>query len=144
VLASCFMDTSPGETLLPDVVVGRGGWHPAYARVVLIEQNAHLAVVLVDGNGDGAELEVEYWSRDNEWQPGPTSGYGPLDGLTPFASWQPNDDFVCALGRARPGDLVLIDYAGTTHQRLANEFGLWGFIADARPDGDAELPKLAD
>jgi hypothetical protein len=136
------VDTEHGQTLSPQDVLALGGWHPAYARVVLIAQNANRAVVLVDGNGDGAELEVEYWSREARWEPGPSSGYGPLGGVAPFVSWQPDDVSVCALGQARPGDPVLIDYAGATHQRIANEFGLWGFVADAPPDGKTELPRL--
>lgn len=44
--------------LSADAVVGAGGWHPQYARVLLIEHDDRNAVVLVDGHGDGAELEL--------------------------------------------------------------------------------------
>jgi hypothetical protein len=55
-----------GQTGLVDVlteatVLAAGGWHPRYARVVLIHQVVDEAVVLVDSNGDGAEIECERW-----------------------------------------------------------------------------------
>jgi hypothetical protein len=131
------MDPRP---LSPPVVLARGGWHPAFARVLLVEQSLDLALVLVDGNGDGAEVEVEYWRHDGEWEELASSGYGPLDAIEPFSSWRP-DGFVCALGRTGPGEAVIVDYAGSAHRRLANEFGLWGFIHDGRTETLDELPK---
>lgn len=51
--------------LSADAVIMVGGWDPRYARVLLIEHEENNALVLVDGNGDGAELELEYWHRDH-------------------------------------------------------------------------------
>lgn len=128
------------EPLAPPVVLARGGWHPAFARVLLVEQSGDRALVLVDGNGDGAELEVEYWRRGSQWEELASSGYGPLASVEPFNSWRP-DGFVCAVGRISPGEAILIDYAGSAHRRLANQFGLWGFIQEASLEALDELPK---
>ena len=44
-------------------VLGHGGWHPRYARVLAITSGGDYSFAVVDGNGDGAELEAEMW----EW-----------------------------------------------------------------------------
>ncbi len=87
------MDDGMAE-LSAEAIIRTSGWHPGYARVLLIEQAGDFAVVLVDGNGDGAELELEYWQRDADglWRGGSSSGYGSLymSGATagaPVTSW---------------------------------------------------------
>jgi len=52
------MDDGTTAALSPDVVIRYGGWDPRYARVLLIEHDDDQALILVDGNGDGAELET--------------------------------------------------------------------------------------
>ena len=72
------MSTDDGiRNLSADGIIMTGGWHLSYARVVLIEQDHDDAVVLVDGNGDGAELELEYRHRDVDglWYCGSTAGH---------------------------------------------------------------------
>ena len=78
------MDDGIGELSAAEII-RIGGWNPRYARVLLIEHDHDFAVVLVDGNGDGAELELEYWQRDADglWHGGSSSGHGPLDRLRP-------------------------------------------------------------
>ncbi|MDA8061582.1 MAG: hypothetical protein M0T80_03945 [Actinomycetota bacterium] len=63
-------------------VIAAGGWHPRYARVLATVVLGDEAVVLVDGNGDGSEVEAEHWCRDEqgEWVGVGSSGVGPLDG----------------------------------------------------------------
>jgi hypothetical protein len=51
------------DELTEELIIASGGWHPRYARVLLIQQIGDQAIVLVDGNGDGAEVESERWSR---------------------------------------------------------------------------------
>jgi hypothetical protein len=51
----------PGR-LTEDYVIQNGGWSRQYARVRLIVQDGDVAMALVDGNGDGAEYEIEAWS----------------------------------------------------------------------------------
>jgi hypothetical protein len=124
-------------------IIRAGGWHPRYARVLLIEHDEQDAVVLVDGNGDGAELELEYWHRGDtgRWHGGASSGHGPLAYLPDFQAWNAIN-FVAALGRARPGAEVSIEYGGKVFRRQATEFGTWGFVHAAdSPRGD-ELPTL--
>ena len=54
------------EALSAQTVIESGGWHPRYARVLLILQLGDEALVLVDGNGDGAEVESEQWFLTDE------------------------------------------------------------------------------
>jgi hypothetical protein len=60
------------RVLSEDAIIRIGGWHPRYTRVLLIEHDEDDAIVLIDGNGDGAELELEYWHRetDGTWRGG--------------------------------------------------------------------------
>jgi hypothetical protein len=137
------MDDAADGSLLAELVIRAGGWHPDYARVLLIEPGGAFALVLVDGNGDGAELELEYWYRDagGIWEGGSSSGHGALDWLPAASTWS-TGDFVCALGRAETPSVVSIGYGGTTYSRQANEFGLWGFVHDADSSRPDDLPTV--
>ena len=129
--------------LSADAVIRVGGWHPRYARVLLIEHDEDDALVLVDGNGDGAELELEYWHRDIDgtWSGGSTSGYGPLDFMPSGRRWDAGE-FVVALGRMAPATEVTLEYGGQTYHRTANEFGVWGLIHAADSARPGELPEM--
>lgn len=129
--------------LTADAIIRAGGWHPRYARVLLIEHDEQDAVILVDGNGDGAELELEYWHRgdDGRWRGGATSGHGPLALLPTFQTGN-GADFVAAVGRAQPLAELSIHYAGQVHRRRANEFGIWGFVHAADSPDASELPAI--
>jgi hypothetical protein len=75
------------EALNAQTVVERGGWHPRYARVLFILQLGDEGLVLVDGNGDGAEVESDQWFLTDEgWVAGSSSGIGPFDGR-PLWTW---------------------------------------------------------
>jgi len=129
--------------LSPEDIIRVGGWHPGYARVLLVEHDDHDAIVVIDGNGDGAELELEYWHRDSDdaWAGGSTSGYGPLDALSPAQSWDAGP-FVAACGRVAPATEVTIAYGGHVYRRTANDFGLWGFIHAADSASRGDLPAV--
>ena len=129
--------------LKADAIIERGGWNPRYARVLLIEHDEQDAVILVDGNGDGAELELEYWHHceDGLWHGGSTSGHGPLAFLPTFQAWNAGP-FVAAVGRARPNTQVSVAYAGQVYSRRANEFGTWGFVHAADSLDAGELPAF--
>jgi hypothetical protein len=131
------------RALSEDAIIGLGGWHPRYARVLLIEHDEGNALVLVDGNGDGAELELEYWFRDSDgtWLGGSSSGYGSLDFLASSQSWDAGD-FVAALGRVAPATEVSVEYGGHTYRRRANEFGIWGFVHTADSARPGDLPTV--
>jgi hypothetical protein len=136
------MDDGIGELSTAEII-RIGGWHPMYARVLLVEHHGEFGLVLVDGNGDGAELELEYWLRDADglWHGGSTSGHGPLDRLPLAQSWDAGL-FVAALGRVRPGAEVSVEYDGRVYGRQGNEFGTWGFIHAADSARPGELPTV--
>ena len=127
--------------LTDDLVIEAGGWTPAYARVLLIETHRDVAIALVDGNGDGAELEMEYWFRgDHGWTAGQTSGHGALDNVS-TVTWDAGP-MVCAMGRGEPGDVVLIRFGDQLHERLPNEFGIWGFVHKTEKWFTGHVPEL--
>ncbi len=130
--------------LTPEVILAEGGWNRKYARVLLIEEHSEQAIVLVDGNGDGAELELEYWSRegDGDWAGGSSSGHLSLDALGRVETWV-TGTHAAALGKAAPGSTVSLSYSGVSYSRQANEFGIWGFIIPVNPDLPEELPVVA-
>jgi len=138
----------PGEldltSLTDDLIITLGGWNPRYARVVMIAVDDDEAIALVDGNGDGAELEMEYWHKEHDgWSAGSTSGHGPLDSLS-ATRWDAGP-MVCAVGPAPPGDVVRIGYEGNVHECRANQFGVWAFIRKVRHmDFNHPLPELLD
>jgi hypothetical protein len=136
------MDDGTIAALSPDAVIRYGGWDPRYARVLLIARDGDLALALVDGNGDGAELEVEYWHHyDGGWHPGASSGYGPLASMAPVNTWNAGE-LVCALGRGSPGSHVHIAYGDRTYTREANDFGVWGFVHEADSPHEDETPAV--
>jgi len=129
--------------LSAEAIIRTGGWHARYARVLLIEHDDHHAVILVDGNGDGAELELEYWHRDDDglWYGGSSSGHGSLAFLSAFQAWNAGD-FVAAVGRARPNTEVSVQYGDRVYSRRTSEFGIWGFVHAADSPDAGELPAL--
>lgn len=138
------MDDANTGSLSPEVVLSEGGWNRNFARVLLVEEYDEQAVALVDGNGDGAELELEYWTREGAsgWVCASSSGYSDLGSLARAETWT-TGTHVVALGKVAPGADVRLSYAGGTHSRQANEFGIWGFIAPADPESPGELPVVA-
>jgi hypothetical protein len=132
------------EHLSPEIVLSEGGWNSAFARVLLIEEHDGHAVVLVDGNGDGAELELEYWIREDagRWVGVSSSGHSSLGELGRAETWT-TGTHVVALGKAEPGARIRLSYAGKTYSRDVGESGVWGFIAPADPESPEELPAVA-
>lgn len=130
--------------LSEEVVVSRGGWNQNFARVLLIEEHDGQAIALVDGNGDGAELELEYWARKGAgaWVCASSSGFSGLGALGRAETWT-TGAYVIALGKVAPGADVRLFYSGNTYSCHANEFGIWGFIAPADPESPEALPIVA-
>jgi hypothetical protein len=96
----------PGLT--EEEVIARGGWHPGYARVLAVASDGDYGFAVVDGNGDGAELEAETWIWDGgHWAGASSSGAGPLDHLGPLQTGGQIGDAYFAYGRA-PGRREII------------------------------------
>lgn len=108
------------------VVIADGGWHARYARVLLIQQFEDEAVVLVDGNGDGGEIEDERWYRDGgRWYPGPSGGMGPLE-LRPIWTWgeATGSGFVIGYDPESKGP-VTVEWLGRRTTAAPDTIGLW-------------------
>jgi hypothetical protein len=129
-------------------IIARGGWHPRYARVLAAASDGDYGIAIVDGNGDGAELEIETWVWDDEhpeggrWDSGVSSGAGPLGYLGPVQTGNVGDAYF-AYGRAPGPESVTIEFDGQLHQVPVGGDGVWAFIrirADPRNHG---FPSLA-
>ena len=132
--------------LTDELVIEAGGWHPMFARVLLIVADEDVAFVLVDGNGDGAELEMEYWSKDADgWVGGSSSGYGALRTTPSMNRWDVGS-MVCAVGQGGvPGESVRVGYNGEVIHCPVNQYGVWGFVRKVEGmDVKHPLPALLD
>lgn len=122
------------EELTEEIVVGRGGWHPRYARTLAIATDGDFGLAIVDGNGDGAELETEVWLRDDDgWGPGWSSAAGSLDYLGSFQSGGEVGDASgpysqYAYGRAAGRRPVRISFGGQVHEVPVGREGVWAFV----------------
>jgi hypothetical protein len=123
-------------------VIARGGWHPRYARVLATASDGDFGLAVVDGNGDGAELEEEMWLWDEgAWASGSSSGAGPLEGLESIRAGGEHGDARFAYGRAPGRSSVTISFDHSLHQVPVGRHGVWAFIT-ASP-GAADVPRLA-
>jgi hypothetical protein len=122
--------------LTPADVIARGGWNPRYARVLAIASDADYGFALIDGNGDGAELEAETWIwNSGTWASAGSSGAGPLSHLGPAHTGQIRN--ACfAFGSAPGHQSITIDFDGRRHQVPVSRYGIWAFIK-IRTDPDA-------
>jgi hypothetical protein len=111
----------------------RRGWNLKFARVLLIDSNGDFGLVLVDGNAEGAELDLEYWYRNEHgtWHGGVSSGYGSLEDLRPSTVWDSGpcvNAAVYAIGKVQPNQVVQISFRGSRTIKRGNKFGLWAFV----------------
>jgi hypothetical protein len=121
------------ELLTDEALIMAGGWHPRYARVLLIQYIDAEALALVDGNGNGAEVECEQWSWTSEgWVERSSNGIGPLDGRAPW-TWGELADIGFVVGCAEPGTTVMVKWGTETQEAIANDNGVWVGLFDERP-----------
>ncbi len=126
------------DQLTEERVIREGGWHPEYARVLLIQEIGDEAIVLVDGNGDGAEVESEQWFLTDEgWVPGSSSGIGPVDDR-PLWSWGWRSGSGYVVGCASPHQMVTVEWHGELREATANDLGIWAAVFP-----DQEPPRSA-
>jgi hypothetical protein len=135
--------TSPAHPVLyPQEVLALGGWHPGYARVLVTASGGDYGFALVDGNGDGAELEEELWLwEDGRWRGGSSSGAGPLDYLRPLVAGGYVGDAFFAYGRVPGCESVTVEFERRRYEVPAPS-GIWGFIKVAADPGRCGLPAL--
>ena len=135
----------PHAALSTAEVVALGGWHPRYARVIAVASAGDHGFALVDGNGDGSELEAEHrlWD-EGSWQPGGSSGAGPLDVVGPLCSGgHAGDSAWFAYGSAPGQDTVTIAFDGRRHQVPVGSLGVWVFTGIRAGPGRHDEPALA-
>lgn len=128
------------DELTEELIIASGGWHPRYARVLLIQQIGDQAIVLVDGNGDGAEVESERWSRTSQgWVGGSSSGIGPF-GQRPLWTWGWAGSTAFAVGCAAPGMTVTVEWRDQVREATANERGIWVSLFPGLPQPPRDWP----
>lgn len=123
-------------------VLATGGWHPRYVRVLATASDGDYGVAIVDGNGDGAELEEEAWlwdDADGRWTGGSSSGAGALDDLAAIQTGGQVGDSCYAYGRATARSSVRLSFGGQTFQVPVGPHGVWAFIGT----GSGPPPALA-
>jgi hypothetical protein len=122
-------DASDHRGLTEEDVIAGGGWHRGYARVLAVASDADYGFAVVDGNGDGAELEAETWKWDSgNWVGASSSGAGPLDHLGPLQPGGQIGDAYFAYGRAPGRPEITITFDGHPHQVPVSSYGVWAFI----------------
>jgi hypothetical protein len=123
--------------LSAEEVLARGGWHPRYARVLAVTSDGDYGFALIDGNGDGAELESEMWAWDNgTWEGRGSSGAGALDGVGPVQTGGQIGDACFAYGRAPRRRSITISFDDRRQEIPVSRDGIWAFIKiRANPHG---------
>lgn len=133
------------DRLTKEKVISEGGWHPRYARVLLIQEIGDEAIVLVDGNGDGAEVEREQWFvTDEGWVPGSGGGMGSFD-RRPLWTWGSTGGTGYVIGCAEPGEAVAVEWMDRAQQATANDLGIWVCLFPGQPPSRpaTEVPNNA-
>lgn len=127
-------------------VIASGGWHPRYARLIALASDGDYGFALIDGNGDGSELEAEAWAwRDGAWGCSFTSGAGPLDQVESLCTGgQIGETAWFAYGRAPGRGTVTVAFDNSLHTVPVGHFEVWAFIASRRDPRGSGDPILAD
>ncbi len=124
-------------------VLAHGGWHPRYVRVLALASDGDYGFALVDGNGDGAELEAEIWLWDgNTWTGGGSSGAGPLTTLRPLQAANHADSACYAFGSAPRRPSIAISLDGHRYDIPVGQYGVWAFVKIRTDPHSRELPSL--
>jgi hypothetical protein len=126
----------PESSMLPEhhpltaeEVLAKGGWHPRYARVIAVTSDGDYGFALIDGNGDGQELEAEAWTwQEGTWMANGSSGAGPLSGVGPVRSGGQIDNAYFAYGSAPGQQVISISFDGRLYPTPVNRHGIWAFI----------------
>ena len=115
--------------LTEDDVLSHGGWHPRYARVLAVTSDGDCGCALVDGNGDGAELEAEMWKRDSgHWDGAGSFGAGPLDHLAAVPTGGQIGNAYFTYGSAPGHQTITISFDDRRYDVPVGRHGVWAFI----------------
>ena len=129
--------------LSADEVLSRGGWHPRYARVLAAVSDGDFGFAVIDGNGDGAELETEAWYwEDGTWHGASSSGAGALSEVGPLQTGGQIGGAFFAYGAAPRRQSVTISFDGRLHEVPVSQTGIWAFIKTRTNPADQDPPTL--
>jgi hypothetical protein len=125
-------------------VVAQGGWHRGYVRVLAVASDGDYGFALVDGNGDGAELEAEAWLwYSGQWAPGSSSGAGPLDYVGPVQTGGEVGEACYAYGRAPGRQVITVSFEHRRYEVPVGQHGVWAFVKVAADPASCGVPTLA-
>jgi hypothetical protein len=125
-------------------ILARGGWHPSYVRVLAAASDGDCGFALVDGNGDGAELEAEAWLWDSgQWVPGTSSGAGPLDYVGSLQTGGEIGPARFAYGRAPGRQVITVSFEHRQYDVPVSQDGVWVFVKAATDPASCGVPTLA-
>jgi hypothetical protein len=114
--------------LAAEDVLAHSSWHPRYARVLAVASDGDYGFALVDGNGDGAELEAETWIwEDGLWTDAASSGDGALSDLGPLRTGGQAGDAYYAYGSAPGRQSITISFDGHLYHVPVSQHGVWAF-----------------
>jgi hypothetical protein len=124
------------EDLTHDAALLAGGWDPRYAHVVAISQRGDVAGVLVDSNGDGADVDLDEYRRvpDGMWQEGISGSVSDSS-----AGWSPDMVWIC--GTEPAGTEVAVRYRDVEELVMVGQSGWWLFVAPTDPRAPDALPE---
>ena len=115
------------DPLTEERVISEGRWHPTVRPGSSDPGDRRAeAIVLVDGNGDGSEVEREQWYlTEGGWVPGSSGGMGSFDRRALW-TWGTTGGTGYVIGCAEPGQSVAVEWMDAEQRATANDVGIWG------------------
>ena len=102
-----------------NTAIAAGGWDARSATVLAVATNGDVGAAIIDTNGDGADIDLDWYVRvDGDWQPGSSgniSEAGSAESFDGLAQW----------GRTTPGQTIEIEHQGNRHTLTATDTGWW-------------------
>ena len=112
--------------------------------MLAVASDGDYGFALVDGNGDGAELEAEAWLWDSgQWEPGTSSGAGPLDHTGSVQTGGEGGEARYAYGRAPGRQVITVSFEHRQYEVPVSQYGVWAFVQIAADPVSCGVPTLA-
>lgn len=114
-----------------DTAIEAGGWDARYAIVLAVATNGNAGAAIVDTNGDGADIDFDWYERvDGTWHPMSSfnigeSGSAQHAGHT--AMW----------GRGIAGESFKAEHEGKRDATTASDTGWWLAISESTCEPNA-------